>query len=181
MAPNDTQLCFHAFVRALDLPTTQECLLVAVADSINIIRHYRKSDLAETSSQSQEVAVAAARNIAQIVKDASRISVDLLLSAHLGASMYIAACILLIEWRLNGDPALKEQIDLISLVFDRMDEVFVFLGLKFKVALEHDLMKSEEDLREVRTRGFKGLLADCSKWTHVHEEVKRRGLPIDIS
>jgi hypothetical protein len=136
--------------------------------------------VASTSSQFM-LAVAAARNIAQIVKDASRISIDLLLSAHIGSSLYVAACILVIQWRITGDPKLKDELDLFTLVFDRMNEVFLFLGLKFKCALEHDMQRSTESLEDLKTRGFRGLLADCSKWRHVKEAVQRRGLPIDIT
>jgi hypothetical protein len=136
--------------------------------------------VANTSSQFL-LAVAAARNIAQIVKDASRVSIDLLLSAHIGSSLYVAACILVIQWRATGDPKLKDELDLFMLVFDRMNEVFLFLGLKFKVALEHDMQRSTESLEDLKNRGFRGLLADCSKWRHVKEAVQRRGLPIDIT
>jgi hypothetical protein len=127
------------------------------------------------------IAVAAARSTAKIVKDASRISIDLLLSPHIASSLYVAALLLVIQWRTTGDPSYKEEVDLFSLLFERMNEVFVFLGLKFQYALEHDLEKSRERLEDLRDRGFRGLLADCTKWTHVKERVIRNGLPIDIT
>jgi hypothetical protein len=127
------------------------------------------------------LAVAAARNTAQLVKDASRISIDLLISPHIASSLYVAACVLVIQWRLTNESSLKEDVDLFRLVFDRMNDAFVFLGLKFKLALEHDLERSRENLEDLKNRGFWGLLADCSKWVHVKEEVQRRGIPIDIT
>tara|TARA_R110002003_G_scaffold589_14_gene20662 strand:- start:720 stop:2279 length:1560 start_codon:yes stop_codon:yes gene_type:complete len=127
------------------------------------------------------LAMTAARNIAQIIRDTSRISSELILSAHIGSSLYVAACILVIEWRMTGDDALREEIQLFELVFDRMNEVFIFLGMKFKFALEHDLRKSKEELQQLRDCGLRGLLADCTKWTHVKEEVQRRGILIDIT
>lgn len=126
-------------------------------------------------------AITAARNIAQIVKDASRISINLLLSPHLASALYLAACIHIIQWRTTDDPNAKHGVDLFKLVFDRMDETFIFLGLKFKIALEHDFERSGQSLEELRERGVRGLLADCTKWVHVREEVQRRGIPIDIT
>jgi hypothetical protein len=154
-----------------------------VFNTMTILLHYRCNtnvSLQEAASQFT-VAVVAARNIAQIVKDASRISIDLLLSAHISSSLYVAACVLVIQWRLTGDSSFKEEIDLIALVFERMNEVFSFLGLKFKIALEHDLQKSVEDLESLRKRGFRGMLADCTKWGHVKQEAERRGVEVDLS
>jgi hypothetical protein len=154
-----------------------------ILNTMTILLHYRSSAHVSIEDAASEftIAVIAARNIAQIVKDASRISIDLLLSAHIGSSLYVAACVLIIQWRLTGDNSLKEDIDLIALLFERMDEVFSFLGLKLKIALEHDLQKSSEDLQSLQKRGVKGMLADCTKWTHVEQEVERRGLDIDLS
>ncbi|KAF2831142.1 hypothetical protein CC86DRAFT_135307 [Ophiobolus disseminans] len=148
-----------------------------------MVLHYRcASDVPVANPLSHFIlAVTAARNIADIVKDASRISIDLLLSAHIGSSLYVAACILVIQWRTTNDCSLKEDIDIFTLVFERMNEVFAFLGLKLKFALEHDLKRSKENLEELRDRGIRGFLTDCSKWTHVREEVQRRGLLIDIT
>jgi hypothetical protein len=157
--------------------------LQVTLDTMSILLHYRCSKDVPVSDHASQftLAVIAARNTAQMVKDASRISIDLLLSAHIGSSLYVAACVLIIQWRLTGEDSLKDAIDLLGLVFERMDEVFGFLGLKFKLALEHDLKRSEEDLQSLRERGFRGLLADCTKWEHVKQEVQRRGLDIDLS
>jgi hypothetical protein len=157
--------------------------LHVISNTMAILLHFRSATnvpLSHTSSQFT-LAVVAARNIVQIIKDASRISIDLLLSAHIGSSLYVAACVLVIQWRLTGDEYLKEEINLFGLVFDRMNEVFTFLGMKFKFALDHDLKRSQEDLMSLRQRGFRGLLADCSKWDHVRQEVERRGIDVDIT
>jgi hypothetical protein len=127
------------------------------------------------------LAVAAARNTAQLVKDASRISIDLLMSAHIASSLYIAACVLVIQWRITGEATLKDDVDVFKLIFDRMNENFVYLGLKFKFALEHDMQRSRENLLEKRDRGIQGLLADCSKWKHVKDAVLRSGVSIEIT
>lgn len=148
-----------------------------------MILHYRcvKGVAVANASSQFEIVVAAAQNIANIVKDTSRISIDLLMSAHIGASLYVAACILVIQWHITNDPCVKQDIDLFVLVFERMNEVFVFMGLKFSLALEYDLKRSQKSLEDLRDKGFKGFLSDCSKWTHVKEEVQRRGIIIDIT
>jgi hypothetical protein len=157
--------------------------LHVILNTMTILLHYRsnKNVPVQDAVSQFTLAVIAARNIAQIIKDASRISIDLLLSAHIGSSLYVAACVLVIQWRLTGDSSFKEDVDLFTLVFERMDEVSSFLGLKFKIALEHDLQKSLEDLQSLRERGFKGMIADCTKWDHVKKEVERRGIEVDLS
>jgi len=150
-------------------------------NSLAILLHFRCSKdvpVPDTASHFTLV-VTAARNTAQIVKDASRVSIDTLLSAHIGSSLYVAVCVLVIQWRTTQDESLKAEIDLFELVFDRMDEVFSFLGLKFKFALQHDLKRSKESLMSLRERGFRGLLADCSKWNFVKNEVEKRGFSFD--
>lgn len=154
--------------------------LNAVLNTMSILLHFRcaKNVPCPHASSRFQLAVAAAKNTAHILKDASRISIDLLLSAHLGSALYIAACVLVIEWRLSGDEALKDDIDLFELVFERMNDVFRFMGLKFKLGLNHDLNRSKENLESLRERGFRGLLADCSKWSSVKEDVNRLGLTV---
>jgi hypothetical protein len=127
------------------------------------------------------LAVIAARNTAQVIRDTSRISIDVLMSSHIASSLYVAACVLVIQWRISGDATLKNDIDVLKLIFDRMNETFVYLGMKFKFALEHDLKRSREELKEKRDRGIQGLLVDCSKWKHVKEAVQRSGKSIDIT
>lgn len=157
--------------------------LQVILNAMAIILHYRRREQGSSLDPSSpySLALVAARNIAQIIKDASRISVDLLLSAHIGSSLYIAGCVLVIEWRLSGEESLKDDIDLFTLVFERMDEEFIFLGLKFKSALEYDLKKSPEELQSLQEWGFKGLLADCRKWEYAIPEAKRRGLDINLN
>ncbi|RYN86738.1 hypothetical protein AA0120_g7873 [Alternaria tenuissima] len=157
--------------------------LHVILDTMAILLHYQSNTAFSVQEAASKftLAVTAARNIAQLVKDTSRISIDILLSAHIGSSLYAAAIALVIQWRLTDDSSFKEEIDLFMLVFERMNEVFSFLGLKLKIALEHDLQKSVEDLQSLRERGFKGMLADCTKWNHVKQEVERRGIEVDLS
>jgi len=158
--------------------------LQVVLNTSAMLLNYRraKSVSAPDASSRCLVAVAAARHTAQIVRDASRVSIELLITPHIASSLYIAALLLVIEWRTTGNAKLKEEIDLIALVFDRMNEAFTYLGLKFKYALEHDLEKSRgKMLEELRELGLRGLLADCSKWSHIKDRLVRNGIHIEIT
>lgn len=150
---------------------------------MTVILHYRRREPGSSpdSPSPSSLALIAARNVAQIIKDVSRISVDLLISAHIGSSLYISVCVLVIQWRLSGDESLKDDIELFRLVFERMDEEFVFLGLKYKSTLEHDMKKSQEELRDLQEWGFKGLLADCKTWHYARLEAEERGVDISPS
>lgn len=156
--------------------------LQVTLNAMAVILHYRRHEQGSSpdSPSPSSLALIAARNVAQVIKDVSRISADLLLSAHIGSSLYIAACVLVIQWRLSGDESLKDDIGLFTLVFERMDEEFIFLGLKFKAALEHDMKKSQKELLDLQEWGFKGLLADCKKWDYARLEAEQRGLEIDM-
>lgn len=149
-------------------------------NTMAILLHYRCARLVpESDAQDQFArAVAAAKSTAQIVKDASRVSIDLLLSVHIGSSLYIASTVLVIHWRMTGDESVKPDIDIFGLVFDRFHEVFSFMGLKFKLALEHDLDRNMESILDLRERGFRGLLADCSKWAFVKERAIAMGVVV---
>lgn len=158
--------------------------LQVVLDTSAVLLNYRcaKNVPAADASSRYLVAVAAARHTAQIVRGTSRVSIELLITPHIASSLYIAALVLVIQWRTTGDAKLKEEIDLIALVFDRMNEAFAYLGLKFKYALEHDLEKSRgKKLEELRELGLRGLLADCSKWSHIKDRLVKNGINIDIT
>ncbi|KAF2464078.1 uncharacterized protein BDR25DRAFT_243335 [Lindgomyces ingoldianus] len=145
--------------------------LNTVLNTITILLHYRCAKFTtdeETNAHFLQVVIAA-RNTANVVKDTSRINIDLLLNPHIVALYYLAACVLLVQWRLTGDEALKSEMDLLRLVFERCQEVFAFLGLKFKLSLQRDLEKDLEGIKEMRMMGFRGLLADCSKWKYIRE------------
>ncbi|EUC48733.1 hypothetical protein COCMIDRAFT_86551 [Bipolaris oryzae ATCC 44560] len=154
--------------------------LLITLNVMTLILHYSCEVQGSISSLSSpfSLAVIAAQNVAQIVKDASRISVDLLLSPYIGSSLYVSAYVLVIQWRQSGDQSVKDEIDLITLVFEHMYEDESFPGRKLKSALEKDMKKSEEELRNSQKRGFRGLVADCNMSDRVRQEVQYRGLEI---
>ncbi|KAF2679306.1 hypothetical protein K458DRAFT_117781 [Lentithecium fluviatile CBS 122367] len=149
-----------------------------ILNSMSILINYRTAGLSSTKPSSElfALAVSAAKSTTSIIKDAARIDVSLLLSAHIASSIYMACCVLVIHWRLTGDPSCKEDIELFELVFERMNDVFSIMGIKFKLALKRDLERKKEDIEMLRDTGFRGLLADCSKWGFVAEEVGKLGI-----
>ncbi|KAF1997591.1 hypothetical protein P154DRAFT_440711 [Amniculicola lignicola CBS 123094] len=151
--------------------------LNCILNATTILLHYQDAKGTSSNSLGSTVILAAENNV-QLIKDASRISIGLLLSAHIGLSLYISACSFIIEWKLSGNDRYKADIDLYLLVFDRFYEVSQFMGLKCKLALEHDMARDMESIMELRDRGFRGLLADCSKWSHIREGLAKTGLMI---
>ena len=151
-----------------------------ILNSMSILIHYRTAGLSSTKSIDElfTLSVSAAKSTTAIIRDTARISVSPLLSAHIAPSLYVASCVLVIHWRLTGDESCKNDIELFDLVYERMNDVFSVMGLKFKLALRKDLERNREDIEMLRESGFRGLLADCSKWGFVAEEVGRIGLRI---
>lgn len=152
--------------------------LNCILNTISILLNYRRANDSEPSTSDElfKKAVIAAKNTAQIVKDAARVSIELLLSAHIGSSLYLAAVVLVIHSRLTGDESVKGDIELFALVFERMNDVVSVMGVKFTLALRRDLERNKEELERLREIGYRGLLADCSKWGFVQEEVTRMGM-----
>jgi hypothetical protein len=162
----------------------QAVWLNVTIDALAILLHYRCASLTSdtpSTAQAQEdqqftLALTAARNIVQLIKDASRISTDLLLNPHIGGSFYIAACVLIIHWRLTGDSSIELDIDIFKLLLARFEERYAFLGLKFGLALQRVLERSVEEMRGLRESGMRGMLADCSKWSFVKERAAEKGM-----
>ncbi|KAL5387501.1 hypothetical protein PMIN03_002269 [Paraphaeosphaeria minitans] len=117
-----------------------------------------------------------AKTTSKTIKDASRTSIDLLLNVHIASSLYIACYLLVIQHRLEEDDSLKNDINLLELVFERMNEVFSVKEQKLAIALKRDKERNREDLFRLRERGYRGLLADCSKWGIVKDEVAKLGM-----
>jgi len=154
--------------------------LNATLNTISILLHYRSvpSSDSTTASTLFRKAVTAARNTAQVVTDSARTSIDLLLNVHIASCLYVACCVLVIHMRLDKDESLKNDVELLGLVFERMNDVFTVLGMKFHLALKRDLERDAEELLSLRERGYRGLLADCSKWGFVRDEIMKMGMTI---
>lgn len=115
--------------------------------------------------------VIAARNIVQLIRDTSLISVDLLVNPNFGSVIYLAGSILITEWRSTKDMNLKDDIDMIYLLFDRYQEQFPRLGMKYKGSLDIDLQRPLEVVSKLREEGFRGL------WDSTILSCTRLGLP----
>ncbi|KAF2281285.1 uncharacterized protein EI97DRAFT_367574 [Westerdykella ornata] len=154
--------------------------LNVILNAMAIILHYRCASLSsESDAQDQFTrAVIAAKNTASLIRDASRISIDLLLNPHICSALTLTASVLIIHWRLEADDSVKTDIDIIKLVIERFEEKFSFLGLKFRLALERDLGRDREGILDLRDRGLKGFLADCSKWSFVKEKALEMGVVV---
>ncbi|KAL1603891.1 hypothetical protein SLS60_005483 [Paraconiothyrium brasiliense] len=152
--------------------------LNATVNTILLLLHYRAVPFSDPQTVKDlfKKSVMAAKNTSQMIKDASRSSIDLLLNVHIASSLYVACCILVIHHRLDDDVSLRNDIDFLELVFERMNDVFSVIGLKFIIALKRDKERNPEELISLRERGYRGLLADCSKWGFVKEEVTKLGI-----
>ncbi|KAI8940024.1 hypothetical protein NX059_003746 [Plenodomus lindquistii] len=157
--------------------------LQVTLSTVEMLLHYRNyGSIPPEKSSKFRIAVNAARNIARMVRDALQSSFNLLVSSHFASSLYVAACILVIQWRTTGQGDLEEEINLFKLVFERMNEVFTFQGVKFGTALELEMEKRVDEIKQLRERGYKGLMADCSTWKVPFEAaLSRKGIVVDIT
>ena len=87
-----------------------------------------------------------------------------------------ACCVLIIHHGLGDEVHLENDIQFLELVYERMNDVYTVVGHKFILALRRDKVRSREELLSLRERGYRGLLADCSKWSYVKDEVTKMGL-----
>ncbi|KAF2498175.1 hypothetical protein BU16DRAFT_558247 [Lophium mytilinum] len=142
--------------------------LTNILNTITILLHYRacsnEPPLDEKDENRFRHCVSVARNTVQMVTDISRISPEPLLNSHIPAMLYLAAAVLLIHWRESKDDKIKDEIDILRLVFDRFHDVFPALGKKFKGAIEYDLEVDDAAIRRAKQSGAKGLLGSCPKW-----------------
>ncbi|KAF2145307.1 uncharacterized protein K452DRAFT_264207 [Aplosporella prunicola CBS 121167] len=113
---------------------------------------------------SWRLCVAAARDIIQLIKDASRIATNTLVNPHLSAILCLCSRVLLIQWHYTTDRSFRNDIDLVLLVFERMSEVFPVLGRKFCDRIRNDLHLSCKDVQTMYESGSKELLEQCSAW-----------------
>ncbi|KAF2442121.1 hypothetical protein P171DRAFT_364597 [Karstenula rhodostoma CBS 690.94] len=152
--------------------------LDATLNTIMLLLHYRAIPFSDPQVVKDifSKTVIAAKSTSQTIKDASRTSIDLLFNVHIASSLYMACCVLVIHHRLEDDTSLKNDIDFLELVFERMNDVFSVIGLKFTIALKRDRERNREELLSLRERGYRGLLADCSKWGFVKDEVMKLGM-----
>jgi hypothetical protein len=117
--------------------------------------------------------VATARNTALLIREASRVSVDLLMNPLLAAPIFVCARILVIEYVLTSHPppdpprrdsALRADLEAMVLALDRLKEAFNGVE-KFRVGLFFHLRHDPAALLAIKSEGSRGILRTCSKWT----------------
>jgi hypothetical protein len=145
--------------------------LVAILNTLIILLHHRTISHNNSSSVPLTTdedgfahCTAAARNIIQLVKDASRISIELLLNPHIAPMLYLAGRILILEWTNTRDESIRSDIDILLLVFDRLSETFAALGKKFRRGVLHDLDLDPVTAWKIKAAGSKGLMTEASQW-----------------
>ena len=128
----------------------------------------------------------AARNTVGLVKDASRVSMEMLLNPHISRFFYLSGRIITLEYleskfasnsqQLNNSQqsiglqdrtshqSLRTEIDFLLLLFDRLTEVFREVGAKLKASLLRDLDQDAETVSRVKAGGVKTMMTACPGW-----------------
>lgn len=134
--------------------------------------------------------VATARGAVQLVRQATRTCIDPLLNPHITSSIFLCARILIIEQRAPlvlapaalatpgaaaSTPeretdrdlarALQRDIDVLKLLFDRLEELFYPLGRKFNNGMRFYQRQDPAFLHRIRNGRVGDLLAQCSSWS----------------
>jgi hypothetical protein len=145
--------------------------LVAILNTLTILLHHRSTSHASNSPGSLTAdeddfahCVAAARNVVHLVKDVSRISVELLLNPHIAPMVYLAARMLILEWTNTRDEASRSDINILLLVFDRLGDTFAALGGKFRRGILRDLDLDPAAAWKIKAAGSRGLTIEISSW-----------------
>lgn len=135
-----------------------------------ILQHHARD---ECHQDNWNLCVATARNTALLIREASRVSVDLLMNPLLAAPIFVCARILVIEYLLTShpaanpprrDPALRADLEVMALILDRLKEAFSG-AQKYRVGLFFHLCQDPAGLLIIKSEGSRGILRTCSKWT----------------
>ncbi|KAK2762206.1 hypothetical protein FQN54_001215 [Arachnomyces sp. PD_36] len=142
-------------------------------------------DLSEKKMQ-WSYCLAAAHSTVDIVKNASRVSLEILLNPHTPVAFYFAGRVLALEYvdtKSSGSSdsqqqqekcqSLRTEIDFLLLLFDRITEVFHALGTKFKSGLLFDLGQDVETARRIKTEGIRAFLGNCRGWSSRATDYRR--------
>lgn len=134
--------------------------------------------------------VVAAQSTVSLIREASAITTDLLMNPFLVASIFTSARILVIEYVLSaptGDAldadlprcqrtALRDQLEVMVLIFERLSEAFGGVMDKFRVGLLHQLNSDAASIRAVKAGGTRGLLESCGKWPKARDVQGLEGI-----
>jgi len=124
--------------------------------------------------------VAAACNTALLIREASRVSTDLVVNPHIAAPIFTCGRVLVIEHlknntnnhtsghkrhsSSNSNSLLQTDLEVLFLIFDRMSEAFGGVGNKFRDGLLYHLGRSPAELMAIKQGGSRQLLTSCGTW-----------------
>ncbi|KAK3690491.1 fungal-specific transcription factor domain-containing protein [Podospora appendiculata] len=131
------------------------------------------ADSGDENRGSWQLCVAAARNTARVIREASRVSTELLINPHVAAPIFTCGRILVVEYLLPSgesgaartrDPALRADLEVMLLIFDRLGEAFEGVGKKFRSGLLYHLRQEVSCVQAIKDGGSRELLTTCGKW-----------------
>ena len=135
--------------------------------------------------------VVAARNTVLSIREVSRVSTDLMMNPYLAASIFTCARVLAIEYILSSPTSdtsntdqeaqrrqeLREDLEIMVLIFERLCETFGGVLEKFRVGLLYQLRLDAASVRAVKAGGTRGLLESCGKWPMARDIEGLEGIP----
>lgn len=136
----------------------------------SVFLYHRPSSEGEEAAIHWVNCIAAARNTVTMIRDATRISVELIINPHL-ASMFLAcARELVIEYRCPSisqeqkNPVLLEDIKILYYASEKLNGALKALGKRFRNGLMFYLQQDEQQVLEGKAGGAKDLLKSCDRW-----------------
>jgi hypothetical protein len=128
-----------------------------------------------SAASNWQICVAVAKKTAQLIREASLVSTDLLVNPNISAPVYTCARILAIEHLLCSSPreiegraprstGLLADLQVFLLLFDRLSESFTGVGAKFRYRVLDLLEQGPEHAREMKAAGSKTLRDNCLQW-----------------
>ncbi|GME66398.1 f-actin capping protein beta subunit [Neofusicoccum parvum] len=123
------------------------------------------------TNASFEYCVSAARNMARLIQEATRISIDALINPHIGSSLYVCGKILILHTHLTKSDEVRTDIDMFLLLCDRIADVYPTLGTKFKNGMRYDLKQDAKGVRKMREDGARGMMTKCGDWAGANPQA----------
>ncbi|KAK3319552.1 fungal-specific transcription factor domain-containing protein [Cercophora scortea] len=177
---------------AASYATFKHVVWLNIVMNLNTVLLFHRPSLPNAGSDnSWQLCVAAARNVARVIREASRVSTELLINPHVAAPIFTCGRILVVEYLipsgaphagpgLNGvktsDPELRADLEVMLLIFDRLGEAFEGVGRKFRLGLLYHLRQELSCVQAIKDGGSRELLTTCGKWPAI-PSGDARGIP----
>lgn len=164
--------------------------LSIVLNTSTILLYHKPLHGNETHEGQSELAtnwphcVAAARNSVSMIRDASRTSTEIFINPHLSSKLFTCGRIIVMEYLCPStkrssaspnsaclkDPALRDDIEVLLLTFERMREALKGVGRKFRNGLVFCLREDKAQVLESKACGSSDLLRSCVNWPVVDDD-----------